>query len=443
MNQNRLWAKKSVTMLALGAALLAISGNSSAEQVAGGVPTGSAVTAVKAARMLDVKSGQWIEHAVVLVKDGKITAVGKNIAIPNGAQMIDLGSRSLLPGLIDMHTHLTGDPEFQGYMAVSLSIPRVTLTGAKNARRTLEAGFTTVRDVGAEGYSDIGLRDAINAGDVPGPRMMASGPALGITGGHCDDTMHAPEYKITSTGVADGVDAVMKKTREVIKYGASVIKICATGGVLSFGDDPKASQYSFEELKAIITEAHRLGRRVAAHAHGGDGIKLAVLAGVDSIEHGSYIDDEGIRLMKEHGTWLVPTLYLGDWLVQNAEAIKLPAPLLEKAKVVLPDARKHIAVAIKQGVKLAFGTDAGVYPHGLNAREFAVYVKLGMTPLQAIQSATRNAADLLGWGNQVGTLEAGQFADMIAVDGDPLKDITELERVKWVMKEGVVAKGVQ
>ncbi|OFA04310.1 amidohydrolase family protein [Duganella sp. HH101] len=422
---------------ALPLLLLACS-TASAASTADTAPT--AITAIKAAHMLDVRSGALIDNAVVLVSGERITAAGSKLAIPAGAQVIDLGNKTLLPGLIDMHTHLTGDPQDAGYSIIAKSIPRSTLTGAKNARLTLQAGFTTVRDVGADGYADIGLRDAINDGDVPGPRIAASGPPLSITGGHCDDTMHAPEYKQTALGVADGAAEALKVTRRNIKYGADVIKICATGGVLSFGDDPRTSQYTQEELKAIISDAHRLGRKAAAHAHGGDGIKLAVLAGIDSIEHGSYIDDEGIKLMKEHKTWLVPTVYLGDWLIDNAEAIKLPPPLLEKAKVVLPTARLNIARAIKAGVPVAFGTDAGVYPHGLNAREFGTLVKLGMTPIQAIRAATLNASELLGWTDKVGTIEAGKFADLIAVDGEPLKDVKTLESVQWVMKGGAVVK---
>jgi imidazolonepropionase-like amidohydrolase len=398
------------------------------------------VTAIKAARMLDVRSGAVIDNAVVLVNGERISAAGSKLAIPAGARVIDLGDKTLLPGLIDMHTHLTGNPEDAGYSVIAISVPRATLTGARNARRTLQAGFTTVRNLGADAYSDIGLRDAINDGDVPGPRIAASGPSMSITGGHCDDTMHAPEYKSIALGVADGTDEVMKRTRQNIKYGADVIKICATGGVLSMGTDPRASQYTLEEMKVIVSEAHRLGRTVTAHAHGGDGIRLAVLAGVDSIEHGSYIDEEGMRLMKEHKTFLVPTVYLGDWLIENADAIRLPKPLLEKAKVVLPMARLNMAKAIKAGVPIAFGTDSGVYPHGMNGREFAVLVKLGMTPLQAIRSATLNASQLLGWTDRVGTIEPGKFADLIAVDGDPLKDVATLERVQWVMKGGEVVQ---
>ena len=396
--------------------------------------------AVKAAHMLDVASGQMVDDAVVLIEGERITRAGSKLAIPAGAQVIDLGSKTLVPGLIDMHTHITFNPEFLGYNSITLSVPRQALYGARNARVTLNAGFTTIRDVGSNGFADVALRDAIDAGDVPGPRIIPSGPALGISGGHCDDTMHASEYKIVGEGVADGSAEVMKRVRQNIKYGAGVIKICATGGVLSFGDDPRASQYTLEEMKTVVSEAHRLGRKVAAHAHGGDGIKLAVQAGVDSIEHGSYVDAEAIRMMKEHNTYLVPTLYLGKWLLDNAAAIKLPKPLEEKGKVVFAAASTNVAEAFRQGVPIAFGTDAAVYPHGQNAGEFAVYVRLGMTPLQAIRTATVNAAKLLGWEDRVGAIEAGKFADLIAVDGNPLKDVTELQHVKWVMKGGSVVK---
>ena len=305
---------------------------------------------------------------------------------------------------------------------------------------TLMAGFTTVRNVGASGYTDVALRDAINAGDVPGPRMLVSGPPLTITGGHADNNLLPFEYHATNEGVADGVDAVRHMVRQNIKYGADLIKFMASGGVLSKGDNPQASQYTLEEMKVIVAEAHRLGRKVAAHAHGAQAILWASEAGVDSIEHGSYIDDAAIAEMKKNGTYLVPTLYLGDWFLENAERNHVPDFLLAKAKEVMPAARKNIAHAFASGVKVAFGTDAAVYPHGLNAHEFAVMVKLGLTPLQAIQAATINAADLLGWSGKVGTLEPGAWADIVAVDGDPIKDVTTLEHVKFVMKGGEVVK---
>jgi len=355
------------------------------------------------------------------------------------AVRIELPNATILPGLIDAHTHLTMDPMF-GYAELGISVPREALIGAKNARLTLNAGFTTVRNVGAGGYTDVALRDAIDSGGIPGPRMLVSGPPLGITGGHCDDNLLPFEYHHVADGVADGIAAVQQKVRQNIKYGADLIKVCATGGVLSKGDDPQASQYTLEEMKAIVTDAHRLGRKVAAHAHGAQGILWATQAGVDSIEHGSYIDDAGIAEMKKNGTYLVPTLYLGDWFLENAERNHVPDFYLTKAKAVMPVARKNIARAFASGVKVAFGTDAAVYPHGLNAHEFAVMVKLGLTPLQAIQAATINAADLLGWSGKIGTLDAGAWADIVAVDGDPLKDVTALEHVKFVMKGGEVVK---
>jgi imidazolonepropionase-like amidohydrolase len=397
-------------------------------------------TIIRAGKLLDVRTGKMLTNQAIVIEDGKIASVGADSgAADGGARVIDLSGKTVLPGLIDAHTHITFDPKF-GYDRLAISLPREALIGAKNARITLLAGFTTIRNVGATEFADIALRDAINAGDVPGPRIDASGPALSITGGHCDDNLLPYEWHATEVGVADGVENVQHKVREVIKYGADVIKVCATGGVLSLGDNPQASQFTQEELRAIIADAHRLGRKVAAHAHGAQGILWAAEAGVDSIEHGSYIDDAGIAAMKAHGTYLVPTLYLSDWFLENAPKMNVPPAMLAKGKEVMPAARKNIAHAFASGVKVGFGTDAAVYPHGLNAHEFAVMVKLGLTPLQSIQAATVNDAELLGWSDRVGVIEPGHFADIIAVDGDPLQDVTTLERVKFVMKGGVVYK---
>jgi len=394
---------------------------------------------IRAAHVLDVKTGKTLIGQTIVIQGDKIASVGAAAQVPAGATVIELPNATVLPGLIDAHTHITFTPNF-GYSRLAISVPREALTGARNAKVTLEAGFTTIRNVGASGYADVALRDAVNAGDVPGPRMLVSGPALSITGGHCDNNLLPFDYHATNGGVADGVESVQHKTREIIKYGADLIKVCATGGVLSKGDNPQHSQYTLDEMKAIVTDAHRLGRKVAAHAHGAEGIRWASIAGVDSIEHGSYIDDAAIAEMKKNGTYLVPTLYLADWFFENAEKIGTPPDLIAKGREVMPAARKNVARAFAAGVKVGFGTDAAVYPHGLNAHEFAVMVKLGLTPLQAIQSATINDADLLGWSDKVGTIEPGKWADIIAVDGDPLVDVTTLERVKFVMKGGEVVK---
>jgi imidazolonepropionase-like amidohydrolase len=399
-------------------------------------------TVIHPGRLLDVRTGELRTNQAIVVEGEKIVQVGPatEVKAAAGDATIDLPEATLLPGLIDAHTHLTFDLNSLGYQGLGISTAREALHGARNARRTLEAGFTTVRNVGAFDYSDIALRDAINDGDVIGPRILASGPALGITGGHCDENLLPPAFHLQGGGVADGVEAVQHKVREVIKYGADVIKICATGGVLSKGDDPNASQYTLEEMKAIVADAHRLGRKVAAHAHGAEGVRWASEAGVDSVEHGHLMDDAAVATLKKNGTYLVPTLFLGEYMLAHLEHSDVPDFSKQKMRDVAAAMQKNVKKAFDAGVKIAFGTDAAVYPHGLNAGEFHVYVKLGMTPLAAIQTATINAADLLGWTKQVGTLEPGKWADMVAVDGDPTKDVTILERVKFVMKGGVVYK---
>jgi len=399
-------------------------------------------TVIRAGRVLNVRTGELRTNQAIVIEGDKIARIAPSseVTAAAGDTTIDLPDATLLPGLIDMHTHLTFDLNSLGYQGLSISTAREALHGARNARRTLEAGFTTVRNVGAKDYADIALRDAINDGDVIGPRIVASGPALGITGGHCDENLLPPAFHFQGDGVADGVEGVQHKVREVIKYGADVIKICATGGVLSKGDDPNASQYTLEEMKAIVADAHRLGRRVAAHAHGAEGVRWASEAGVDSIEHGHLMDDAAVATLKKNGTYLVPTLFLGEYVLANMEHSDIPDFSKQKMRDVAAAMQKNVKKAFDAGVKVAFGTDAAVYPHGLNAGEFHVYVKLGMTPLAAIQTATINASDLLGSKYLVGTLEPGKWADLIAVDGDPTKDVTTLEHVKFVMKAGAVYK---
>jgi imidazolonepropionase-like amidohydrolase len=392
---------------------------------------------IRCGRLLDVQAGT-ITARVDVVVDGK--AIVKVAPAGAAGPDIDLSGLVCLPGLIDVHDHLTMDPSHSGYSSLGISVPRQTLTGAKNARKTLLAGFTTVRNVGANGYSDVALRDAIQAGEVEGPRMIVSGPALGITGGHCDENLLAPEFNFSATGVADGPWAARAKVREVIKYGADVIKICASGGVLSKGDEAGAPQYTPEEMKAIVDEAHKLGRKVAAHAHGTRSIKESIVAGVDSVEHCSLIDEEGIRLAKEHGTFLVFDVYNDTYILAEGTKNGLLPEMIDKEKAIGKLQRDNFRRAWLGGARMAFGSDGGVYPHGDNWKQFAYMVEYGMKPAEALRAATTEAAELLGMRGKLGEITAGSLADVIAVPASPLEDLNTLGEVRFVMKDGKVVK---
>lgn len=410
-------------------------------------PEGKGVVVLKAARLVDGTGAAPITNAVLIVNDNKITAVGdaRSVQVPAGAKVIDLGDVTLLPGFIDAHTHLVGrvlgDPE--GDMSEVKDYESFgAILGVLHARDTLLAGFTSVRNVGASGrFDDMALRKAINEGWTIGPRMETAGHAIGITGGHCDENGFRPGVAEQSplTGVADGPEQIRQAVRLQIKYGADVIKTCATGGVLSEGDAVGATQYSFEELKALVDEARKLDRKVAAHAHGTEGIKLAVRAGVSSIEHGSFLDEEGAAMMGQRGTFLVPTLSAAEAVERAAKTGVLKGLRAEKALAAAAAARHATKIAIAKGVQIALGTDAGVIPHGNNAREFFLMVDWGgMTNMQAIQAGTLNGAKLLGWDKNLGSLTVGKWADIVAVSGDPLKDIHAMERPVFVMKGGVI-----
>jgi imidazolonepropionase-like amidohydrolase len=410
-------------------------------------PEGKGVVVIKAARLIDGTGAATIMNAIVIVTDNKITAVGDAASVrpPGGATIIDLGAATLLPGFIDAHTHLVGrvlgDPEADAAPVRDYESFGAIL-GVLHARDTLLAGFTSVRNVGAAGrFDDMALRKAINEGWTIGPRMETAGHAIGITGGHCDENGFRPGVAQQSPldGVADGPEQIRQAVRLQIKYGADVIKTCATGGVLSEGDAVGATQYSFEELKALVEEANKLDRKVAAHAHGTEGIKLAVRAGVSSVEHGSFLDEEGARMMGQRGTFLVPTLSAAEAVERAARSGVLRGLRAEKALAAAAAARHATKIALANGVQIALGTDAGVIPHGTNAREFFLMVDWGgLTNMQAIQAGTLNGAKLLGWDKNLGSLTPGKWADIVAVSGNPLQDIHAMERVVFVMKNGVV-----
>ncbi|WP_125778928.1 metal-dependent hydrolase family protein [Pseudoalteromonas rubra] len=389
---------------------------------------------------LDVKSGKLIRPATVVVEDNTIVSVSRTNrkAHPQDATVIDLEGHTLLPGLFDMHVHLTGDAQVHGYKRLQRTAPRSAITGVRNAKRTLAAGFTSVRNLGAPGYADLALRDAIYDGDVPGPRIFASGPALGITGGHCDNNLFTHEHKVVAAGVADGPWAVRQKVRENIKYGVDVIKFCATGGVLSKGTKVGAQQYSFEEMQALVAEVHLRGLTVAAHAHGTDGIKSAIRAGVDSVEHVSFLDDEAIALAKKHGTYFSMDIYNTEYILSEGEKAGILPESLDKERKVGGTQRASFSKAVKAGVNMVFGSDGGVYPHGQNGKQFSRMVKFGMNELQALQAATINSATLLKMQDKLGSLEPGKLADIIAVPGNPLEDIQVMETVTMVIKDGKV-----
>ncbi|MGH8061382.1 MAG: amidohydrolase family protein [Pseudoxanthomonas sp.] len=403
--------------------------------------TSAETVVVNAAHMIDVVAGKVVDQPQVTITDGRITAVGKRgDAVPEGAQRIDLGERTLLPGLIDMHVHLTSDPTLSGYRGLEFTDNFFTVVGVANAKKTVEAGFTTVRNVGSGNYDDVALKQGIEAGYVPGPRIVPATYAIGATGGHCDVTEFPPSIRVDSPAVADGPEAIRAVVRKLRKYGAEVIKFCATGGVLSKTDSVGGQQYTLQEMTALVEEAHQLGMKVAVHAHGTSGINDAIRAGADTIEHCSLADAESFKLAKAHGTWFDMDIYNDDYILAEGEKNGVFAESLEKERVIGRKQRETFRAAHAAGVKMIFGTDGGVYPNGNNALQFAKMVEWGMTPMEAIQAATRDAAEALGRPGDVGAIEIGRFGDLIAVDSDPIDDVSSLARVVFVMKGGQVVK---
>lgn len=410
--------------------------------LAGAAPAAAATVAISAARMLDVVSGQMVANPVIVSVDGRITAIGPagSVAIPADAQRIDLAGMTILPGLIDMHVHLTSDPT-TGYYSDLEHVPAFAMVvGVANAGRTLDAGFTTVRNVGSADYGDVGLKQGIEAGFARGPRIVPAGYALGATGGHCDDNRFPPNIIVDRSGVASGPQGFREKVREVHKFGADVIKFCATGGVFSARDTVDGQQLTQEEMDALVDEAHRLRMKVAVHAHGTDGIKAAIRAGADTIEHGSLADAEAFELAKKAGTAFSMDIYNDDYILAEGAKNGVPEANLAKERAIGLKQRQTFQAAHKAGVKMVFGSDAGVYPHGDNGRQFAKMTEWGMTPLQAIRAATLNAGEALGMATDVGRLAVGRYADIIAVAGDPIADITQLQKVKVVIKGATMVK---
>ena len=395
---------------------------------------------IKGASILDVVTGDLIEDHLIVVKDGRIERVdaARSTDLPKGIDVVDLQGHTVLPGLIDMHVHLTSGGGYHGYESLKLTDERRAILGVVHAETTLLAGFTTVRNVGAGSFGDVALRDAINEGDIPGPRMLVSGPPIGITGGHCsDNNLLPPEYGITGEGVADGPWAARTAVRTNIKYGADLIKTCSTGGVMSKGTKVGAPQYTVEELTALVDEAHSRGLKVASHAHGAEGIINALIAGADTIEHASFIDDEGIALSIERGAALSMDIYVTEYILGEGASAGILEESLEKERKTGATQRSNFTKAVNAGATIVFGSDAGVYPHGQNAKQFSRMTRFGMTPLQAIQSATITAAEVLGLEYDVGKIKVGYAADFVAVKGNPLENIELLEEPAAVIKGGV------
>ncbi len=398
------------------------------------------VRVVTAAHMLDVRSGKLIDSPQIVIREGRIVSVGRiGDAMPAGAERIDLKDMTLLPGLIDMHVHIDSDPTYSGYTYLQFSDRFWSAISVTHARDTLLAGFTTIRNLGSDDWNDVGLQQAIDAGKVVGPRIIPAGYAFGATGGHCDSTYFPPSMNDRNAYNADSAEEARKSVREVRKYGAQVIKICATGGVFSRNTEPGQQQMTYDEMKATVDEAKMWGLKVAAHAHGAAGIRDAIRAGVNTIEHASLIDDEGIRLAKQYGAWLSMDIYNTDYTQSEGRKNGVLEDNLRKDREIGDLQRKNFRRAHQAGVKMVYGTDAGIFPHGKNARQFAVMVRYGMTPTQAIQSATINAAEALGR-SDIGVIEAGRLADIVAVSGNLVEDVAVLEDVAFVMKGGVVMK---